>query len=142
MYTYLFYQTLGIVHLRIHAEDEEGYNLINRHWEECLDFIQLVRENETCKLLVHCVAGINRSGLISCAAYMIMENKKVLDAAEHCIEKRGIILTNKSFQKELCLFAKKQRLLDMKPEGFSDKPIETTDIPPPPIIKAFDRLLR
>ncbi len=134
-----FYETLGITHFRIHAEDEEGYEVMDKHWGECYDFIKAARENESCKVVVHCVAGINRSGIISCAAYMIMEKKSVVDAVQHCIEKRGIVLTNKSFQRQLCIFALEEGLLGTKPEGFSDQPIAITPPPPPPL-KALERL--
>mmetsp|Transcript_35854 Transcript_35854/g.70531 ORF Transcript_35854/g.70531 Transcript_35854/m.70531 type:complete len:231 (-) Transcript_35854:350-1042(-) len=133
-----FYQTQGIVHLRIKAEDEEDYGLIEKHWAECLDFIKLAREKERCKIVVNCLAGINRSVLVSVAAYMIMENKNVLDAVKHCIDKRGRILSNKSFQKELCMFSREQGLLGEKPEGLSDEPIQNIDIPPPPIIRSVE----
>jgi len=136
-----FYQTHGIAHLRVHAEDEEGYDLIEKHWDECYDFFKLALEKEGCKVVVNCVAGINRSGLISCAAYMIMMRENVLDAAKHCIEKRGLILSNKTFQRELCVLAARQGLLGEKPTGFCDEPIENTDIPPP-LVKAFDKLLQ
>mmetsp|Transcript_46477 Transcript_46477/g.68703 ORF Transcript_46477/g.68703 Transcript_46477/m.68703 type:complete len:217 (-) Transcript_46477:644-1294(-) len=137
-----FYQTQGIVHLRIKAEDEEGYGLIGKHWTECLDFIKFAREKDRCKLVVNCVAGRNRSALVSVSAYMIMENKNVLDAAKHCIDKRGWILQNKSFQKELCILAREHGLLGAKPEGFSDEPIQNISSPPPPIIRAMDKLLQ
>lgn len=135
-----FYESLDIVNLRIHAEDAEGYNLIEKHGEECLNFLRCVQEKEGLKVVVHCVAGINRSGLISCAALMIFEQRNVTDAVKHCRERRGTILSNKSFREELCLFAAKHDLLGEKPEGFSDEPIEKKKIGPLPI-RAFDALI-
>lgn len=138
-----FYQGLGIHHLRIHAEDREGYNLMEKHGDECLEFLNSVRERsekEGCKVVVHCVAGINRSGLVACAALMMYERKSVLDAVRYVIERRGVILSNKSFQKELCVLASKWDLLGDPPVGFSDDPIEETPIAPPPM-RAFDSLI-
>lgn len=134
-----FYKNHGITHLRISADDSEGYGMIEKHWKECYDFITLALSTEGNKVIVHCVAGINRSGLISCAAYMVMGGHNVLDAVGHCIEKRGLILSNKSFRIELCTLAAQHDLLGDHP-GFSDDPIERVEISPPPIARAFERL--
>ncbi len=146
------YRTHGIVQKRIHGEDREGYDMIGKHWEECFEFIESsVLSNPKNKVVVHCVAGINRSGLIACAAYMILEGQNssgsggsgggvnVLDAVRHCVERRGNILSNQSFQKQLCCLAAQHDLLGKRPAGFSDEPIEEMDIPPPPI-RALDRM--
>ena len=141
------YQYAGIVNKRIHAEDEEGYDLIGRHWEDCLDFFMSVvkpyqNTNTNSKVLVHCVAGINRSGLVACAAYMIFEQDvNVLDAVRNCAEKRGYcFLWNKSFQKQLCCLAAEKNLLGDAPAGFSDEQVGRAATCPPPI-RALDRLI-
>ncbi len=144
------YRTHGIVHKRIRAEDREGYDMIGRHWEECFEFLESVVSDAKNKVVVHCVAGVNRSGLIACAAYMIIEGKNdsgggggggvdVLDAVRHCVERRGDILSNQSFQKQLCCLAARHDLLGERPAGFSDEPMDERKVPPPPI-KALDRL--
>ena len=133
------YATHGITHKRVHGEDSEGYNMIEKHWEDCHAFLKQVQNDGSCKVVVHCVAGINRSGLITCAAHMIMEEASVLDVVKHCIDKRGPVLWNKSFQKQLCLLAARNNLLGDKPEDTSDDPMEPERVPPPPR-KAFDRL--
>mmetsp|Transcript_6676 Transcript_6676/g.9578 ORF Transcript_6676/g.9578 Transcript_6676/m.9578 type:complete len:234 (+) Transcript_6676:28-729(+) len=141
------YQHAGIVNHRIHAEDEEGYDLIGRHWEDCLNFFMSVVQphqdpNTNNKVLVHCVAGINRSGLVACAAYMTFEHDvNVLDAVRYCAEKRGhCFLWNKSFQKQLCCLAAQKDLLGDAPAGFSDEQVGTVATFSPPI-RAFDRLI-
>ena len=160
------YDSVGIVHKRIHAEDNEGYAMINKHWDECYSFLKQVHDNnqhyqeeqeqyhhtanmtninnvnvkEKMKVVVHCVSGINRSGVIVCAALMIFEQMEVLKVVMHCIQQRKVILWNKSFRKQLCILAAKYELLGEKPEGYDDEPIVEEPLPPPPI-RALDRIL-
>ena len=56
----------------------------------------------TPRVLVHCVAGINRSGLIACAAQMVLERQPLLEVVRYCIKQRGSVLWNRSFQRQLC----------------------------------------
>ena len=135
-----YYRARDIEHVRVSAEDEEGYNLIEKHWDECYNFLNNALASEGSKIRVHCSAGINRSALIACAAYRFWEKKDVLYVVKDCFEKRGCIFTNKSFQKELCIFAARHNLLGDKPEGFADDPIKPNELPPPPR-RALDRLL-
>jgi predicted protein tyrosine phosphatase len=135
-----FYNSAGIVHKRIHGEDNEGYDMISRHWDECYSFLNQVHEVPNAKVVVHCVSGINRSGLIVCAAQMIFEHLDVLNVVEHCAKQRKRILWNKYFRKQLCLLAAQNGLLGDKPEGYDDEPIIEVPIPPPPK-RALDKLL-
>lgn len=135
------YHTAGIIHKRIHAVDEEGYEMIHDHWDECYDFLEQVRLSEYFKIVLHCVSGINRSGVIACAAMMIFEQVTVVQAVERCLEKRKTLLWNKSFQRQLCSLAAQHDLLGSKPDEFDNSPIVEEVLPPPPIIAAFDRLL-
>lgn len=134
------YNTAGIVHKRIHAEDEEGYELIDRHWEECYSFLEQVRACEDSKVVIHCVSGINRSGVTACAAMMIFEQVSVVQAVQHCLEKRKNLLWNKTFRRQLCSLAAKNDLLGDKPDGYDDSPIVELLLPPPPIKNLFDSL--
>ncbi len=132
-------ECVGIQHKQINAEDEEDYDMIANHWEECHDYLKHIKESGG-KVLVHCVAGINRSGLIVCAASMIFEKRTLLQVVEDCVKKRGIILWNKSFQRQLCVLAAKEGLLGEKPEGYSDEPMDDV-VPPPPKFKLlFDKI--
>mmetsp|Transcript_9701 Transcript_9701/g.14598 ORF Transcript_9701/g.14598 Transcript_9701/m.14598 type:complete len:219 (+) Transcript_9701:59-715(+) len=136
------YQVWGLCHKRISAEDSEEYDLIGKHWEECHEFLKSVKQTEGSKVVVHCVAGINRSGLIVCAAHLIMEKTPLLEVVKKCTEaKQGPLLWNKSFQEQLCVLAAANDLLGDKPEGFSDEPLKKEKIAPPPK-SALDRLLR
>uniref|UniRef100_A0A7S2I1G1 Protein-serine/threonine phosphatase n=1 Tax=Helicotheca tamesis TaxID=374047 RepID=A0A7S2I1G1_9STRA len=125
-------QGAGIVHKYVSSEDSEGYDMIGKHWDECKEFLETVR-GAGGRVVVHCAAGINRSGLIVCAAQMVLERQHVLDVVSHCVKRRVFILSNMSFQKQLCILAKKEGLLGAKPEGYTDD--ELNDVPflmPPP----------
>jgi len=136
----LQYSTWGVSHKRISAEDSLHYDLIGMHWDECHEFLKNLKETDGSKAIVHCAAGINRSGLVTCAAHLIMERTPLLEVVERCIKvKQGPLLWNTSFQEQLCLLAAEHDLLGEKPEGFSDDPIQKDKIPPPPK-SALDRL--
>jgi protein-tyrosine phosphatase len=133
------YDVGGIEHKRIHADDSESYNMIEKDWKECYSYLEKVQNTDGAKVVIHCVAGINRSGLVASAAYMIFGRVTVLEAVEACLEKRKTLLWNQSFQRQLCVLAAAENLLGPKPEGFTDEPKVLKPIPPPPRT-ALDRL--
>jgi len=112
----------GMKHYLVPGEDEEDYDMIRNHWEECLAFLKSVKEDDNSKVLVHCVAGINRSGLIATAALVVLERMPLLDAVKLVKSKRGYVLSNNSFRKQLACLAAKEGLLGEKLEGYSDQP--------------------
>lgn len=60
------YGEAGIVYECLEADDEEGFPLIERHQVHASSFIRgCLRAGGTC--LIHCVAGINRSGALAAA---------------------------------------------------------------------------
>jgi len=126
------FHSAGIVHKYCPGEDEEGYDMLGLHWEECRGFLQNVRDSGGIAV-VHCSAGINRSGLIVAAAYMTLDRKPVLDVVQRCVQQRGMVLWNRSFQQQLCVLAAKEGLLGEKPEGYSDEPIGEVLFQPPPL---------
>ena len=40
----------GIVHKRVSCDDTEGYDMIGRHWETCLDFLKEVKTTENSRM--------------------------------------------------------------------------------------------
>lgn len=131
----LYYQDrlegTGIIHKRVSCDDTEGYDMIGRHWKTCLEFLKQVKNNNG-RVVVHCVAGINRSGLIACAAHMVLEQLPLVEVVQHCLQKRGACLWNRSFQNQLCELAQREGLLGPKPEGYNDEPLIDKLPPPPP----------
>jgi protein-tyrosine phosphatase len=137
----------GLQHYAVRGHDEEGYDMIGNHWEDCLAILRSVRESSQAKkkkesreqIVVHCAAGSNRSGLIACAAVMVRERRPVLEVVRDVKNLRGMLLTNESFQRQLCQLAAREGLLGAKPEGYSDEPLEVRQAPPP-ASSALDKL--
>jgi predicted protein tyrosine phosphatase len=105
------YIAAGIAVLNIDADDEEGYPMLSRHLAECRAFIEEARQaNGRC--VVHCVAGINRSGVVVAAEKMLYEKLSVLDVVAHCRKQRGnTFLWNESFAASLVALARTEGLL-------------------------------
>ena len=54
----------NILHKAIGAKDADDYDLIGRHWEmEAKPFLLQAKNSNNGKVLVHCAAGTNRSGM-------------------------------------------------------------------------------
>mmetsp|Transcript_3478 Transcript_3478/g.6924 ORF Transcript_3478/g.6924 Transcript_3478/m.6924 type:complete len:211 (+) Transcript_3478:619-1251(+) len=126
----------GINHYYCDGEDDEDYDMIGRHWGECYTFLQHVHDSGG-KVVVHCSAGINRSGLIASAAKMILERRPLLQVVEHMIQQRGCVLWNRSFQMQLCMLAAHHDLLGAKPPNQTDDPIEQAPLSPPSTKSVF-----
>ena len=134
-------QTLRQAGIQNHAYypglDHDDYDMIGLHWQDCQRFLQSVRDDahdangNNSKVVVHCQAGMNRSGVIVAAAYMILEQQPLLETVKHVIKQRGAVLWNRSFQKQLCLLAAKEGLLGDYPEGQSNEPMVEQPLPPP-----------
>lgn len=77
-------------YLGIAAEDEEGYDLLS-HFEAARAFIDSVHASGG-KVLVHCAAGINRSGLVVVCYAMEHRGWKLLDAVRHVHKRCGLEL--------------------------------------------------
>jgi hypothetical protein len=102
-----FYGSLCHYH-GLAADDVEDYGILNLHMKESFDFISHCRENNG-KILIHCMAGMNRSVTIA-AAFMLYESALV-DEDAFSLQKvvstiassRGYVLCNDSFCRELLL---------------------------------------
>jgi hypothetical protein len=109
------YQEAGITVLNIDADDEEGYQMLALHFKECYEYIESIRLSGG-KCVVHCVAGINRSGVIVAACYMLNEKVPILDTVAHCRTRRGnCFLWNTTFQEEIVAMARQEGLLGPAP---------------------------
>ena len=105
-----YHRETGIKHyMSILAQDVESYDML-QHVERANAFINDARRKGG-KVLVHCVMGINRSGFIV-AAYLIGALKVPLVTAVRLLkERRGTVLYNVGFQKQLVAYARKKGLL-------------------------------
>jgi len=68
-----------------------------------------------------------------------MEQVPLLDVVRNCVAKRGSVLWNQSFQRQLCMLAMQEGLLGPKPIGYTDEEIKAIPIGPPPRT-ALDKL--
>ncbi|CAD5125175.1 DgyrCDS13418 [Dimorphilus gyrociliatus] len=100
----------GIVgYLQFFAEDTEYYDMM-QHFMKAKGFIDAARRYGG-KVLVHCAMGVNRSATM-CVAYLMLDQQlDLLEAVRRVKSRRGVILTNKSFQKQLIRFAREKDLL-------------------------------
>lgn len=110
------YKNQGIQYKRLEADDDCNYPLLQKHWHEAFAFIQSTTENGKGKCVVHCVAGMNRSGLIAAAYYMLATKTVVLEAVKHVRRQRGnVALCNEGFQAQLVAMARENNLLGSAP---------------------------
>ena len=118
------YAKHGITYKVIDAQDEEDYPLLDKHWEEAHAFITVGDKNE--KVLVHCVAGHNRSSLIVAAQCLVMssnDNSSVVETMRHIRLQRGnVALQNESFQEQLVAFAREHGRLGPPPTPLCPPP--------------------
>ena len=98
-------------YIGFNAEDHPSYDMM-QHFDEAFKFIEEAREFGG-KVLVHCVMGINRSGLLVIAYVMVHKNMGPLSAAKFVKQKRdGALVINDGFKKQLIQFAEKRGLLE------------------------------
>jgi hypothetical protein len=130
----------GISVLRLDAEDEEGYPILApRHLDACRRHVAAARRAGG-RCLVHCVAGINRSGALCAAEVMLHDGRPLLDAVAHCAAARGhAFLWNRSFRAQLVVLARERGCLGPRPQGVSNEPFALPKPRPNPAA-AFGRL--
>lgn len=137
----LYYELLsvGIHHLYSPALDILSYDIMGRHWDECRDFLQQALEQQQqdetdedrgppTKVLVHCEAGMNRSGTIVAAAMLYFGDNNhhdddrttstLFNVLRHLKRQRGRVMTNTSFLKQIIVFAESLGKLDPLPASF------------------------
>ena len=100
----------GIVGYRQFDADDDDYYDIIQHVPAARSFIDGAR-SQGGKVLVHCARGINRSGAI-CIAYLMVDlQQNLIETVQYMKKRRGVILTNVSFRRQLIDFARKYGLL-------------------------------
>ena len=108
------------INFKVHtfkANDDWKYNLIENHITECIGFIDKCRYNGD-KILIHCIAGMNRSATIT-VAYLLhyFQDMDLLQAIEYTVKRRSWILTNGGFRRQLIQYAKDlNKLTDYTPQ--------------------------
>ncbi len=65
------------------------------------------------KVLIHCLLGVNRSGVLAIAYCMLHKNVGPISAAKFVKESRKEVLINEGFQKHLVVFARESGMLQL-----------------------------
>lgn len=91
------------------ANDDEFYDII-QHVPAAKSFIDGARRQGG-KVFVHCARGINRSGALAIAYMMVDSGQDLLTVVKYAKKRRGMVLTNGNFRKQLIDFARKYGLL-------------------------------
>ena len=96
-------------HFNVHsfnALDIYNYSIIDNHIQESIQFINECKQNGD-RILIHCMAGMNRSPTIAIAYMMSQLNMDLLTSIQLFVKQRPWILSNKSFKQQLILYAHK-----------------------------------
>uniref|UniRef100_A0A7S1TFV9 protein-tyrosine-phosphatase n=1 Tax=Compsopogon caeruleus TaxID=31354 RepID=A0A7S1TFV9_9RHOD len=93
-------------YMQIDARDSREYNILEQHFDEVRAFIE-AGTKESDRTMVHCVAGINRSGVLTTAYCLLHGNQSLLDTLRAVSSRRRCILSNLGFRLQLIRFAKK-----------------------------------
>jgi protein-tyrosine phosphatase len=118
------YEEENISFDQLDAEDVKNYDM-RQHLARSTEFIAAAREGGGA-CLVHCSAGINRSGFLVVAELIVRQRMLLLDAVAHCKSLRGTILTNDAFVHQLAELASDEGLLGERPNASKNaEPSET-----------------
>ena len=93
------------------AEDDWTYDIMQHFWP-VYDFIEKARQSGG-KVLIHCLMGVNRSGVLAIAYCMLHKNMGPISAAKFVKESRKMVLINNGFQRRLITFARERGMLQL-----------------------------
>ena len=93
------------------AKDAEGYPIMT-HFDDIHRFIEDANKNNQ-KCLIHCMRGVNRSGVLATAYIMVKNKIGPITATQIVYKKRGMLLSNCTFISQLLLYAKENEFLEL-----------------------------
>eukprot|EP01083_Nonionella_stella_P016869 47109_1 len=94
----------------VFAHDHEKYDLVDNDMDHCLQFIIKCKQNKA-KILIHCVAGMNRSATVVIGYLMYVLGMDIFNAVQWTAQRRIWILYNKKFKQQLLKYAAKLETL-------------------------------
>jgi len=106
------YEPFGIRKVDVDAGDHSNYDIL-QHLPLALDLYRAAQKQGG-KVVIHCVAGVNRSAAVGLALYAWLTKIPIDDAAIHLNDIRGTCLSNVAFCRQLVRWAKRNDLLDAK----------------------------
>ena len=115
-----YYQSTSVVkYIEFWADDDDSYDMM-QHIPEAFEFIEDARKNDG-KVLIHCLNGDNRSGVLASAYYMMHEKVGPITAARFVRKERHFHLKNKNFIRQLVHHANVVGLLELDRDKLSEK---------------------
>jgi protein-tyrosine phosphatase len=88
---------------QININDSPNENIL-QYFQGAIDFLDKVnKEGKTC--MIHCFAGINRSGTIALMYYTYKTKKNIFDAYDELSSKRPGIISNIGFRRQILLWS-------------------------------------
>lgn len=110
------YSRAGISYKMIEGHDSQIYPFLDLHLQESLRYIQQAQDKGG-KCVVHCQGGVNRSGVLIAAVYMLQTQTNVLETVLHCRRCRGnsFLTHNQGFIQDLVALARQEDLLGPLP---------------------------
>jgi len=108
------YKSQGIGYLQLDAQDDRSFPLLEKCLQPVSDFVGSM-QSEGKAVLIHCMAGVNRSATLAVAYLLLRSKRNLFDLFSECVAARPSILQNPSFQLQLCTLAHRHGLLTMPP---------------------------
>ena len=99
----------GFEYFGFTSKDEDNYPIM-KHYDDTHKFIEHARASGG-KCLVHCMAGVNRSGVLVTAYVMNYKKTNPITAVKDVLNARGILLTNPGFIESLVTWAADKDML-------------------------------
>ncbi len=90
----------GIDVVGFSSSDSAAYPLMERHLDYVIDIVK-ASAAEGGRCLIHCQAGVNRSGALAIAALVETSGVSLVEAAKRVKRARGRVCTNQGFQRQL-----------------------------------------
>lgn len=110
------YARLGIRYLALDARDDRSFPLLETCLGPAREFIGAAHA-EGRGVLVHCMAGVNRSAALAVAHLLLRDRRGLLELFAECVAARPSIMQNASFQLQLCELAAAHGLLKSEPSA-------------------------
>lgn len=119
----LDHAALGIDYCVLEAEDDVAYDIL-QHRAQVAERAHRCREQGG-RCLLHCSAGINRSGALAAAEMMVSEQRPLLETVARLQAARGDVLRNRSFRIALVRLARDEGLLGALPGSDAPSNVST-----------------